>query len=348
MELTAQLGKEIIFRLSQYIDVPINLMDPTGKIVASTDPDRIYQTHGGAQQVIKTLKAQQITSKMVNQFSNTKPGVNLPIFHKGELAGVVGLTGDPDQVYQAAGMTQGSVEIALEQLYIQKQSFYQERQWNHWFHRLISDEETEDLEKEARYSLRADLKKAWQVYVFQTNAPFDFVERLRTQSEHLQLKPLFILPFHENLVVMPLPFQEQIPPIKADGPAAIGEPGYSAKGIYTSFKQAAQTIDIAGKAGEIIPSGTIKVERLLSSITKETYIEITEPYAIRLDRLETPYLETLHTFFNNDLKMSRTADELHVHRNTLHYRLDQVHKKVGLDPRNFKDAILLQIILINR
>ncbi|MGR9048737.1 CdaR family transcriptional regulator [Halobacillus faecis] len=347
MELTDHLGQEIIHRLSKYIDVAINLMDPTGKIVASTDSVRINQVHGGAQRVIETLEAQQITKEISDHYSNTKPGVNLPIFHRGELAGVVGLTGDPDQVFQAAGMTQASVEIALEQLYIQQQSFYQERQWNHWFHRLISDGETEDLEKEALYSLRADLKKAWQVLVFQTPSPFEFAERLRIQAEQLQLSPLFILPYQENSVVMPLPFQEHFPPIKTDGPAAVGEPGYSAKGIYTSFQQASQTIEIAGKSGKIIHSGTFKVERLLSSITKETYIEITEPYANRLKRLETPYVETLDSFFKNDLKMNRTADELHVHRNTLHYRLDQVHKKVGLDARNFKDAIILQAILIN-
>ncbi|RDY71596.1 hypothetical protein DXT76_06175 [Halobacillus trueperi] len=347
MELTDQLGQEIIRRLSRYIDVAINLMDATGKIVASTDTARIKQIHGGAQRVIETLEAQQITKEISNQYSNTKPGVNLPIFHRGELAGVVGLTGDPDQVFQAAGMTQGSVEITLEQLYIQKQSFYQERQWNHWFHQLISNRETEDLEKEARYSLRADLKKAWQVLVFQTPSPYDFAEKLRRQAEELNLSPLFILPFQENSVVMPLPFHENLPPIKTDGPAAIGEPGYSAKGIYTSFQQARETLAIAGKAREIIHSGSLKMERLLSNITKDTFTEITEPYANRLNRLETPYLKTLDAFFNNDLKMSRTADELHVHRNTLHYRLDQVHKKVGLDARNFKDAIILQAILIN-
>ncbi|WP_394218369.1 CdaR family transcriptional regulator [Halobacillus trueperi] len=347
MKLTDQLGQEIINRLSRYIDVAINLMDPTGKIVASTDSARLNQIHGGAQRVIETLEAQQITKEISNQYSNTKPGVNLPIFHREELAGVVGLTGEPDQVFQAAGMTQASVEIALEQLYIQQQSFYQEKQWNHWFHRLISEGETEDLEKEARYSLRADLKKAWQVLIFQTPSPFDFAERLRIQAEQLQLSPLFILPFQENSVVMPLPFQEHIPSIKTDGPAAVGEPGYSAKGIYTSFQQASQTIKIAGKAGEMIYSGAFKVERLLSNIAKETYIEITAPYANRLNRLETPYLETLHSFFKNDFKMSRTADELHIHRNTLLYRLDQVHKKVGLDARNFKDAIILQAILIN-
>ncbi|SDO16079.1 CdaR family transcriptional regulator [Halobacillus aidingensis] len=348
MELTDQLGQEIIRRLSRYIDVAINLMDATGKIVASTNTARINQIHGGAQRVIETLEAQQITKEISNQYSNTKPGVNLPIFHRGELAGVVGLTGDPDQVFQAAGMTQGSVEITLEQLYIQKQSFYQERQWNHWFHQLISNRETEDLEKEARYSLRADLKKAWQVFVFQTPYPYNFAERLRIQAEQLKLNPLFILPFQENSVVMPLPFQEHLPPIKTDGPAAVGEPGYSAKGIYTSFQQATQTLDIAGKAGKIIYSGSLKMERLLSSIPKDTYTEITEPYANRLNQLEAAYLETLHSFFNNALKMNRTADDLHVHRNTLHYRLDQVHKKVGLDARNFKDAIILQAILVNR
>ncbi|SEH41025.1 Sugar diacid utilization regulator [Halobacillus karajensis] len=347
MELTAQLGQEIIHRLSRYIDVSINLMDPTGKIVASTDRSRVNQIHGGAQSVIHTLEAQKIRPEDCRHFPNTKPGMNLPIFHRGELAGVVGLTGDPNEVFQAAGMTQGSVEIALDQLYIQKQSFYQERQWNHWFHRLMSFEDTDKLEKEALYALRTDVKKTWQVMVFQTDAPYDLTENLRLQTGPKELDPLFILPYQENLVVMPLPFGKSHPNLKVEAPAAIGEPGYNAKGIRTSFEQAKQSIDIAGKKGTVAYSASLKMERLLANIADETYHDVTDPYTNRLNRLERAYLRTLQAYFNHDLKINRTAEHLHIHRNTLNYRLDQIYKKVGLDARKFKDAVLLQSILIN-
>jgi carbohydrate diacid regulator len=350
LELTDQLGKEIIQRLSKYIDVPINLMNAHGKIVASTDPDRVNQLHGGAQTVIETTQPQFITKDQVDQYSNVKAGANLPIFHRGKLAGVVGLTGDPDRVMQAAGMTQGSVEIALEQIFIQRQAFYQERQWSHWLQQLLQDggTDTEELENEAQYTLRVDVDQSWQVVIFQSQNPFELTEKLRRILHGQQ--PLFILPFQENSVIVPFPFSGlpiHIHPMD-EVKIGIGEPGYSITGIRRSFQQAKETVELAGKSGEIVYSNELEMERLLNYQDSNIYEEVTSEYRQRFNRLDKPYVDTLQLYFENDLKMSRTADILHIHRNTLIYRLEQIHKKVGLDPRNFKDAVILQSILINR
>lgn len=347
MELTAQLGQEIIHRLTRYIDVPINLMDPHAKIVASTNPDRINQPHGGAQYVIEKLTPLRFSSEEASRYINTKPGVNLPIFHRGELAGVVGLTGEPDEVFQAAGMTQGSVEIALEQLYIQKQAFYQERQWNYWFHRLTSNENVlvEELEKEALYTLQADVKKTWQVLVFQIKSPYEHSDSIR-QKIKKRGAPLFVLPYKENFIVAAIPFEEKPLMLDFNGKVGVGEPGYSVTGIRKSFYQAMQAIEIDHEQSLIVYSASLKMERLLSHIESSTYEDVTLPYANRLHKLEESYSHTLRTFFKNNLKMNQTAADLHIHRNTLIYRLEQIHKKVGLDARNFKDAVILQAILI--
>ncbi|WP_281974758.1 CdaR family transcriptional regulator [Halobacillus litoralis] len=349
MELTSQLGHEIINRLSKYINVPINLMDSFGKIVASTDTSRIDQLHGGAQQVIKTLEPQKISPKDTELFSNTKPGVNLPIFHRGELAGVVGLTGEPDKVYQAAGMTQGSVEIALEQMYIQRQAFYQERQWSHWLHQLLQPDDIDvvELEKEAQYTLKIDIKKTWQVILFQTESPFELAESIRKIAEAENIEPLFVLPYQENMVVVPLPYNHSLPSCPDRDYMGIGEPGYAIRGIRASFKQAQEAIQLSGEKGKPVYSEFLKMDRLLHHIDGKTYQDITKLYAHRLKKIESPYVDTLHCYFECDLKMNRTAEKLHIHRNTLLYRLDQLSKKVGLDPRKFKDAVILQSILIN-
>ena len=347
MELTAQLGQEIIHRLTRYIDVPINLMDPHAKIVASTNPNRINQSHGGAQYVIEKLTPLRFSSEEAKRYVNTKPGVNLPIFHRGELAGVVGLTGEPNDVFQAAGMTQGSVEIALEQLYIQKQAFYQERQWNHWFHQLVSNEafSVKELEKEALYTLQEDVKKTWQVLVFQTNSPYEHSDSVR-QKIKKSGHPLFVLPYQGRFIIAAIPFQSTPLNLDFDGKVGVGEPGYTASGIRRSFFQALQAIEIDREQNSVVYSASLKMERLLSHIDSSTYDDVTYPYANRLRQLESFYDKTLRVFLKNNLKMNRTADDLHIHRNTLIYRLEQIHQKIGLDPRIFKDAVILQAILI--
>ena len=52
-------------------------------------------------------------------------------------------------------------------------------------------------------------------------------------------------------------------------------------------------------------------------------------------------IETVITFINEDQEVSRTADKLGIHRNTIQKRFDAVKQLSGLDPTKFKDLLLL-------
>ncbi|MFD2372052.1 PucR family transcriptional regulator [Brevibacillus sp. GCM10020057] len=65
-------------------------------------------------------------------------------------------------------------------------------------------------------------------------------------------------------------------------------------------------------------------------------------------QLGAEQLETLETLFACQLNVSDTARRLYVHRNTLLYRLDKLTEQTGLDPRQFPDAVLLQLLLLFR
>jgi carbohydrate diacid regulator len=56
--------------------------------------------------------------------------------------------------------------------------------------------------------------------------------------------------------------------------------------------------------------------------------------------------KTVSVFLDNDMNLTTAAKKLHLHRNTLIYRLDKVKKEIGLDPRNFSDAIQLKLGLV--
>ena len=59
--------------------------------------------------------------------------------------------------------------------------------------------------------------------------------------------------------------------------------------------------------------------------------------------LDEDTLATIDCFFENTLNGSETSRELFVHRNTLVYRLDKVKKNTGLDLRSFDDAVLFKM-----
>lgn len=57
-------------------------------------------------------------------------------------------------------------------------------------------------------------------------------------------------------------------------------------------------------------------------------------------------LGTVNRFFQNNLNIAETSRQLHMHRNTLIYRLEQIQKRTGLDIRLFEDALTFKIAIM--
>jgi carbohydrate diacid regulator len=67
-----------------------------------------------------------------------------------------------------------------------------------------------------------------------------------------------------------------------------------------------------------------------------------------LERLgeNTEIIQTLEAFFAFDMSLTRTADQLKIHRNTLVYRLDRITETLGLDPRVFDEAVQIKLAIL--
>lgn len=57
-------------------------------------------------------------------------------------------------------------------------------------------------------------------------------------------------------------------------------------------------------------------------------------------------IETLESFFRNNMGLTQTSDELGIHRNTLVYRLDRITETLDLDPRKFDDAVQIKLAIL--
>lgn len=65
-----------------------------------------------------------------------------------------------------------------------------------------------------------------------------------------------------------------------------------------------------------------------------------------LDAIDGETLNIIRTFFENNLNLSETSRQLYVHRNTLVYRFEKIHKLFGLDLRSFEDALTFKIAML--
>jgi carbohydrate diacid regulator len=133
----------------------------------------------------------------------------------------------------------------------------------------------------------------------------------------------------------------------------IGEYHEDILGISKSFKEAMQALDVGTKlegAGNIYHINDLGIGRILAEIKKDTQEEIIKKtfYSvkdIKKKKINETLLETLKAFFDNNLSISKTAQAIYIHRNTLLYRLRRVKEITGLDPKKFDDAVQLRIAL---
>ena len=90
------------------------------------------------------------------------------------------------------------------------------------------------------------------------------------------------------------------------------------------------------------------LERFLSEVSPE----VGAGYNARIFNRKTVRLfndemiHTIETFFDNSLNLSETARKLYIHRNTLVYRLEKVQHAIGLDLRNFDDAVTFKMMML--
>ena len=62
-----------------------------------------------------------------------------------------------------------------------------------------------------------------------------------------------------------------------------------------------------------------------------------------MDGIDEEILYTVEVFFDNSLNISETARKMFIHRNTLIYRINKLYNQIGLDVRNFEDALTFKL-----
>lgn len=80
---------------------------------------------------------------------------------------------------------------------------------------------------------------------------------------------------------------------------------------------------------------------------ESTKIDLARHLLSPLDQ-EPELIDTLRVFFAENCYPSSTANQLSIHRNTLSYRLDKITSLIGLNPRQFDDAVQIRLALLLR
>ena len=92
-QLSTQSAQRIVAEIGGIVGQNINMMDAQGYIIASTDPARIGFLHEGARQIIEE-RLPELYIRAEEATATARTGLNLPITHRGDIVGVIGITGE--------------------------------------------------------------------------------------------------------------------------------------------------------------------------------------------------------------------------------------------------------------
>lgn len=342
MELSTKLAQVIVDRMMKTIPYNINMMNDEGIIIASGDHTRIGKLHTEA---IRVLKKNEILKFSHNDpKENVQPGVNIPVNFHDQTIGVIGITGDPQEVTPFALLLKSSTELLLEQ-----QSFQQieENKQNkltrflfRWTQKDIDFDTTQNLEKEA-LELNIDFYFERTVVIIKCSAKKLLDLRLEQDNFHLNRSVNI-----QVLICKDLSTVKKCINFAHNHNYRVGV-GSTTKNIGKSFYEAQTVIKISTLLDkDYIYYREVKfIQQLLTSdLADKTLVE---KFSM-LDNTEsgTDLLNTLLTYLKNSGNMNKTASDLHIHRNTLLYRLSKIHNLIGLNPHKFTDLFQLFLTLL--
>jgi carbohydrate diacid regulator len=119
-------------------------------------------------------------------------------------------------------------------------------------------------------------------------------------------------------------------------------------GLRKSYQDAKLSLNIGIKVwgkGRVYHIKDVGMFITLANVSHERKAELA--YQILSPLLKDIQLfKTVQVFLAHNLNLTDAAQKLHIHRNTLIYRLDKTKKLTSLDPRRFEDALQIKLGLM--
>jgi DNA-binding PucR family transcriptional regulator len=123
--------------------------------------------------------------------------------------------------------------------------------------------------------------------------------------------------------------------------------------ISRAYGQARRAVEAArrlGRLGEVTAFEDLGIHRLLLQVPELGELrafadEVLGEMVTHERRHHGGYLNTLAVYFRENGSLQRAARQLHVHPNTVTYRLNRVQALTGLDLDRYQDRLLAQVAL---
>lgn len=372
MKLLDDIAKTIVSEISSIVNQDVNLMDNTGLIISSTNKERIGTYHEGAQKIIRD-KLEVLIIKTDKDYSGSKIGINMPVYFKGDIIGVLGISGEWKHVEKYLRLIRKTTEAYLMNSYLQKrENVLRTEQYKYLHNLLCSDSKLPEDYIESGLLVDIDLTIPRRCICFSfadnnsdhhkiKNYMLEQLEQLLIRMNNDSNK--FIIHRIPTMLYAFLPiesnekigeFIEQIRDRYKLTDAVILKAGtddraYFGLDIRTGKKKAEKSLCFAlnDKNQDTIFYDTLISGIFISEVPRDSKIEYLQKVFLNIDSEELAYwIELLETYYLYEGSINKTADAMYIHKNTLQYQLKKLATLTGYDPRSIRYSAMYQTAIL--
>lgn len=349
MMLSKQLACQIVKAVHEVVGNDINFINSSGNIIGSTKQERIGTFHEAGYEVVKT--GVPIIVDENHKFKGTLNGINYPIFFEETPIAAIGITGNPAELKHLGFLVTKITEVFLKEQQINEELISEKRSLQYLITSIIYDNIQNTKQMELLIE-QYNIKPFEEYAVFAIKMKDAGIEHsLENYFKKNGVKFSTYLYPNEWIVILDKTTKSQISienfEHKFKGKVVSG------MGVFCTFYQlnrSYRSAQIARRQAERFNKTFCNVEYLsiefildsLPNNVKETYCSNI------LKTVSEKEVQILRTYFSCNLSLKKTSEVLFMHKNTLQYQLDRISEKIGLNPRMFEDAFLIQLALYCR
>ncbi|MEA4933501.1 MAG: sugar diacid recognition domain-containing protein [Lawsonibacter sp.] len=373
MLITQKHAQSIVDEMKAAIHRDVNIMDESGIILASTNPTRRGQIHAGAVQIIRN-QLPALTIWENDSETGVQRGINLPITMGGELVGVIGVTGDPEEVSIFGDIIKRMTEIMIDSVRQQEQSDLIDRAKSLFVENWLFADRPDWSELEVRGRLLGlNINAPYTVALLDLSdqesgglvKAEDLSEMrsgriLRMIQNHIQDDRNHFCTVIRNRIIVLLRGVSRSAALSKISRMCQDIESYYAIPISAGISDASKDpMDIRrcyleAQTANVVAAQSARERVVFYDQVSLEFIVQSIPRAIKRDLQKllfsscTPqekaeFTQTVSLYFDQDGDIRRCADKLFLHRNTFQYRMDHLRKKTGYDLRIPKNALLLYL-----
>ena len=362
--LENSLAEKLIEQVTKYTSYNVNIMNEQGVIIASRNPERIGKFHEVAWQIVHGTSDIMVTEND-NEYPGVLSGINMVIDIEGKREGVVGVTGNPEEIRPIALIIKMAIETLIKYENQKMQAFRRQTRKDRFMEMLTQKQyrAPQDIQKLAsELNYREDLVRIPILCHLQSplhqNA---FLSSIKNSPAHLtqdisfKIEDRYILIFktlkEEHLFsdykfLLADYLKSTLKWMREEGIVCtfyIGTFQTSFSQYYYAYQHCKWLERHASGEHQAFYFYDFTGEYLMSCIPRQELQQIFNVFAKELpDEFQKNYIEIVGSLIGNNFNIQNAAKQCFMHKNTFTYRYNKIRDILRVDhQRSMSDTWML-------